>query len=429
MIAQPLSLLAIALLALALINVGPGGSSSTAQMTRAPEAACPALECSTCPAMTCPVCPVCAICPTCPSETPAKSAAKTLEAASFAEMPGWADDDHLAALVAFRRGCRVLEKRPGWKNSCDAAAAIPDSSNSRAGARVLFESRFKVYRVTNADGTVEGLVTGYYEPTLRGSRSRVGRFNYPLHGPPDDLISVDLASVVPEAAGLRLRGRIEGKKVVPYYTRGEIEQGKAKLTGRELFWLDDPIELFFLHVQGSGRVRLSNGEMARVGYADQNGHPYRSIGRYLVEKGELTLEQASMQGIQAWARANRGRVAELLGQNPSYVFFREVPTSEVPLELGARGALGVPLSPARSIAIDPKFVMLGAPVFLATTHPTTARPMQQLVMAQDTGGAIRGAVRADYYWGFGPDAGRDAGRMRQQGRMWVLLPNEIEAGN
>ena len=418
MIAQALSRFAIALAALALVSVGPGGASSTAQAVRDADMACPVI--------TCPVCAVCTICPVCPAEAAAKPAAKTLELAPFAEMSGWADDDHLAALVAFRRGCRVLEKRPGWKDSCDAAANAP---NSRAGARALFESRFKVYRVTNADGTIEGLITGYYEPILRGSRNRGGPFNYPLHAPPDDLVSVDLVSVVPEAAGLRLRGRIEGKKVVPYYTRGEIEQGKAKLTGRELFWLDDPIELFFLHVQGSGRVRLNNGEMARVGYADQNGHPYRSIGRYLVEKGELKLEQASMQGIQAWARANRGRVAELLGHNPSYVFFREVPTSEVPLELGARGALGVPLSPGRSIAVDPKFVMLGAPVFLTTMHPTTAKPMQQLVMAQDTGGVIRGAVRADYYWGFGPDAGRDAGRMRQQGRMWVLLPNEIEPGN
>lgn len=422
MITQPRSLFAIALAAFLLATIGPGGSSSTAQMMRGQDGMCPA--------MTCPACPVCAavpICPICPTDPAAQPpAAKTLELASFADLPGWANDDHHAALVAFQRGCRVLEKRPGWKDSCDAATR---TSPSRADARTLFESRFKVYRVANADGSVEGLMTGYYEPILRGSRKRAGPFRHPLHATPDDLVSVDLVSAVPEAAGLRLRGRVEGRKVIPYYTRAEIEQGRAKLAGKELLWIDDPVELFFLHVQGSGRVRLDNGETVRVGFAEQNGHPYRSIGRYLVDRGELKLEQASMQGIQAWSRANRDRTSELLGHNPSYVFFREVSVSELPLELGARGALGVPLSPARSIAIDPKFVTLGAPVFLATTHPTTAKAIEQLVMAQDTGGAIRGAVRADFYWGFGPEAGQEAGRMRQQGRMWVLLPNEMEIGN
>jgi membrane-bound lytic murein transglycosylase A len=417
MIAQWISLFAIAIATLVLLAIGPGGSTSTAQMSRPPEGACPP--------MACPSCQVCPVCPVCPADASIPPPAKTLQAAAFAELPNWANDDHSAALAAFLRGCRALERRNGWKDSCEAASR---TGPSRAEARAFFEKRFKVYRVTNADGTVEGLMTGYYEPILRGSRKRVGPFNHPLHAPPDDLISVDLASVVPEAANLRLRGRIEGKKIVPYFTRSEIEQQQGKFAARTLLWIDDPIELFFLHVQGSGRIDLGGGEMVRVGFADQNGHPYRSIGRYLVDRGELKLEQASMQGIQGWARANRGRINELLGHNPSYVFFREVSTSDLPLELGARGALGAPLSPGRSIAIDPRFITLGAPVFLATAHPSTGGAIEQLMVAQDTGGAIRGAVRADYYWGFGSAAGQEAGRMRSQGRMWMLLPNEIEIG-
>lgn len=295
-------------------------------------------------------------------------------------------------------------------------------------ARRFFEASFAVHRVANPDGTTSGLVTGYFEPVLRGSRKRAGPFAHALYAPPDDLINVELSSVVPEAAGLRLRGRLEGKRIVPYYSRDEIEQGRARLAGKELLWVDDPLDAFFLHVQGSGRVRLDSGETVRMGYADQNGHPYRSIGRYLVDRGELKLDQASMQGIRAWARANPQRVKELVSQNPSYVFFREIPTSEIPLELGAPGALGVPLSAGRSIAVDPRFVPLGAPVFLATTHPGTGKPLARLVAAQDTGSAIRGAVRADYYWGVGAEAGREAGRTRQQGRMWVLLPRDFVVG-
>ena len=187
----------------------------------------------------------------------------------------------------------------------------------------------------------------------------------------------------------------------------------------------DPIELFFLQVQGSGRVELPDGRRVRVGYAEQNGHPYQSIGRWLVEKGELKLEQASMQGIQAWARANPKRLNELLNANPSFVFFRELPDSGG----GPLGALGVPLTAGRSIAVDPRAIPLGAPVFLSTTQPLSEQPLQRLVMAQDTGGAIKGAVRADFFWGFGAEAGAQAGRMRQKGEMWALLPNAYIPNN
>jgi membrane-bound lytic murein transglycosylase A len=193
------------------------------------------------------------------------------------------------------------------------------------------------------------------------------------------------------------------------------------------------VDLFFLQVQGSGRVRLPTGELVRVAYADQNGQPYKSIGRYLVEQGELKLEQASMQGIKAWGAANPARLDALLDQNPSYVFFRELPqtdggqssTTDGPMTAGGPvGALGVALTPERSIAVDPRYIPLGAPVFLATSWPGSAQPLARLVLAQDSGGAIRGAVRADYFWGFGDAAGAQAGRMRQSARMWVLLPRD-----
>jgi membrane-bound lytic murein transglycosylase A len=234
---------------------------------------------------------------------------------------------------------------------------------------------------------------------------------------------IDLAAVAPETKNLRLRGRLDGRRVVPYFSRAEIENGAAPVAGKEIVFVDDPIEAFFLQIQGSGRVRLDSGEEVRIGYADQNGHPYQSIGRYLVDKGELKIGEASMQGIQAWARANPARLPELLNQNPSFVFFRELP----PADTGPIGALGVPLTAERSIAVDPRFVPLGAPVYLATTRPNSDLPLERLVLAQDTGGAIRGAVRADFFWGTGPEAGSLAGRMRQQGRMWVLLPKEMPA--
>jgi membrane-bound lytic murein transglycosylase A len=209
--------------------------------------------------------------------------------------------------------------------------------------------------------------------------------------------------------------------VVPYYDRGQIDAGLSTLTGREIAWTDDALDLFFLQIQGSGRVRLDDGEIVRVGYADQNGHPYRSIGKFLVDRGELTIEQASLEGIKTWATNNPAKVRELLDHNASYVFFRELP----PGPDGPVGAMGLPLTPGRSVAIDPRTVPLGAPVFLATTLPNSERPLARLMLAQDTGGAIKGGVRADFFWGFGEEAGKQAGRMRQQGRMWVLLPHGL----
>lgn len=370
-------------------------------------------------------CKPCAACPACPPAATVPPAAapfsRVLQPANWTDLPGWKEDDLAAAWPAFMASCRGVASRPhgaSWKRVCDLAR----TADGKAGndPRRFFETQLKPYAIQAADGNAGGLVTGYYEPLLRGSRARTKGFEQPVRGVPEDLLTIDLSALFPELKDKRVRGRLEGNKVVPYWSRAEIAARGDKLPSRTLLYVDDAVELFFLQVQGSGRVSLPDGTLARLNYADQNGYPYQSIGRVLVDRGELKLEEASMQGIQAWARANPGRLQELLNANPSYVFFREVPNSKE----GPVGALGVPLTAERSIAVDPRSVPLGAPVFLATTRPNSSKPLNRLVLAQDTGGAIKGAVRADFFWGFGKEAGEQAGRMKQSGRMWVLLPPE-----
>jgi len=364
----------------------------------------------------------CPVCPVCPAVAPPKPPAKPLQEARWEDVKGWGADNLAEAHGALLESCGALAKQPAWREACEAARALPAEN---AALRAFFETRFRPWRVVNPDESTEGLVTGYYEPLLRGSRERSKSFSHAIYGVPDDLLVVDLGELYPELKNFRLRGRLDGRRVVPYWPRAELTPQSAALAGKALLWVADPIELFFLQVQGSGRVELPDGRRVRVGYADQNGHPYQSIGRWLVDKGELKLEDASMQGIQAWARANPKRLNELLNVNPSFVFFRELPDNGG----GPPGALGVPLTPGRSIAVDPRTVPLGAPVFLATTQPASGQPMQRLVLAQDTGGAIKGAVRADFFWGFGAEAGAQAGRMRQKGEMWVLLPSALVPEN
>lgn len=346
-----------------------------------------------------------------------------MQPAEWHELPGWQDDDLRPAFEAFRFSCSVLETQPSWTASCAAAKAA--TVTSAAQARAWFEARFRPWAVANPDGSRSGLVTGYYEPLVKGSRTRRPPYLSPLFAPPGDLIAVELAELYPELKGMRLRGRLEGRKLVPYYSRAEWAKQEDARSRDVLFWIDDALDLFFLQVQGSGQVLLDDGSRVRVGYADHNGHPYRSIGKWLIDQGELKPEQASMQGIRAWARANPKRLQELLDANPSLVFFRELPAPKDgvgAMGSGPPGALGVPLTPGRSIAVDPRFVPLGAPVFLSTTWPNDGRPLNRLMLAQDTGGAIRGVVRADFYWGTGAEAGAQAGKMKQPGRMWVLLP-------
>jgi len=334
-------------------------------------------------------------------------------------MVGWDKDAIHEAWPAFMNSCSTLIRRNEWRTACTSARQV--NAGDDDAIRAFFEANFTPYKVFNADGSDTGLVTGYYEPLLRGARKRGGPYQTPLYRAPDDLLTIDLASVYPDLKNMRLRGRVVGNKVVPYFSRSELIQSGA-LTGKELVWVDDPVEAFFLQVQGSGRVFLSDTqETVRLAYADQNGYPYKSIGRYLVDKGEMPLSQASAQGIKAWVIANPSRQNELLDANPSYVFFKEEKISDP--SKGPKGAMGVPLVGQRSIAVDPQHIPLGAPVFLATTQPNSDAPLQRLVLAQDTGGAIRGAVRADYFWGFGNEAGDKAGAMKQRGMMWVLLPN------
>ena len=366
--------------------------------------------------------------PTPPPAPEAASLPPVFSAAPWSALPGWSEDRVEEAWPAWLVSCRALlaraARREAWREPCEAAAAV--DARNRAEVRAYFESRFTPWSVAFPDGRTVGLVTGYYEPLLRGSRTRTDEFAVPLYAVPDDLLTVDLASLYPELKGKRVRARVDGKRVVPYWTRAQIERGAAQTEGKVLAWIADPVDAAFLQIQGSGRVELSDGSVMRVGYADQNGHPYRSIGRVLIERGELTRDTASMQAIRAWGRRNPDKLDELLDQNPSYVFFRDVPppdpgTIDATID-GPFGSLGVPLLAGRAIAVDARAIPLGAPVFLATTRPLSDVTLERLVMAQDTGGAIRGSVRADFFWGFGDEAGREAGRMRQDGSLWLLWP-------
>lgn len=361
-----------------------------------------------------------------PSDTPAPApprasdrppvASHTLTPVAWSELPGWREDNHAEALPALLQSCRVLARQVAWREIC---LTVPGVKGRDAATR-FFETHFTAFRVTTGDGTAEGFITGYYEPTLRGSRKASARYQYPLYALPDDMLTLDLGDTAPESKNAP-RVRVDGKRVVPYHTRAAIDGETAPLRGREIAWVDDAVDLFFLQVQGSGRIELDDGSVMRVGFAGHNGHTYRSIGRVLIDRGDLTLENASMQGIKAWTRANPAKLTELLNQNPRYVFFRELKGADTP----PPGALGVPLTPLRSIAVDQRYLPLGVPVHIATTWPNTAKPLQRLMLAQDIGGAIRGVIRADFFWGAGKQAAREAGRMQQALRMWVLLPKGI----
>jgi len=364
------------------------------------------------------------------------------EPSSLAQAPQLRDSDLLAAWPALLASCNAFDRstrRERWAAAC--AAVRLASANDAVAIRAVLESQFSVYRMltetreaagTTAeprvlDITDRGRLTGYYEPELNGSRIRSEGFSVPLYRVPDDLLTIDLGAVYPELQGKRVRGRLtdstSGKRVVPYWSRADID-GALALRGQELLWVDDPVEAFFLQIQGSGRVRLAgatdSGSVVRVGYADTNGQAYRSIGTWLIERGELTLENASMQGIKAWVQANPQRLRELLDQNPSYIFFRELPLGDA--ALGPVGSLNVPLTAGASVAADPQFTPLGAPLIVRSTHPLDGSPLNRLVAAQDTGGAIRGPLRFDFFWGTGRAAGEIAGRQRHDINAWVLVP-------
>ena len=377
--------------------------------------------------------------PTSPAITPPRTAQAAApqpdtragyERIAFDALPVVSLSDWVGAWPAFLNSCSALARRDAWREVCAQTLAVDARDGS--AVRDFFSSRFDTYRVSSrqvennleTEASNSGLVTGYYEPLLRGSRVRNEKYPVPIYRVPDDLIVVDLSSVYPELSNMRLRGKLQGRRLVPYATRGEIT-GSNTLTGQELLWVDDSIEAFFLQIQGSGRVQFDDGTTVRVGYGDQNGHPYRSLGRWLIDQGQLTIDQASMQGIKAWAQRNPGRLKEALNHNSSFVFFRELPLGNA--SAGPLGALGVALTPGYSLAADARFIPLGAPMVLATTDPNSQAPdskarLVRAMMAQDTGGAIRGPLRFDFFWGFGAAAGERAGRQKYEGQAWLLVP-------
>lgn len=392
-----------------------------------------------------------------------------LEPATFGDLPGWVDDHPGEALPALLQSCRVFARRPAdrpvgpdgiggrvedWRVPCRDAGRLEGAG--AAAVRAFFQERFRPWAVTDRGAPV-GLFTGYYEPSLRGSRRRHGPYRTPLYRTPRDLVSVDLGAFREDLAGRRIAGRVRDGRLLPYPERSAIASGALEGRDLEIVWVDDPVDAFFLHIQGSGRVVMEDGSVLRLGYAGQNGHPYTAIGRELVARGALALEEVSMQSIRRWLAEHPEEAPEVMAANASFVFFR---TLDGP---GPLGSLGVPLTPGRSLAVDRTFLPLGAPVWLSgwmpepaapeeasqrsrppaldagepTSHPDEAgagppstdagrRPLRRLLVAQDTGGAIRGPVRGDLFWGPGDRAAATAGRMKHEGRLWLLLPRTVE---
>jgi membrane-bound lytic murein transglycosylase A len=339
---------------------------------------------------------------------------------TWSELPGWNRDEMKDAWPAFVQSCEAAGRRQRWQVVCAAAQNVEPATSTEV--RAFFERYFEPFAILKQVGSQRdavGLVTGYFEPVLYGARAPSQQFDTPLYARPPDLLTVDLGSEYPELRGRRIRARLQGSRVVPYYSRADLDRDPA-LKDAVIVWVHDALSAFFLEVQGSGRVQLPTGETIRLHYADQNGYPYRSIGQYLVEHGELERGQATVPAIRAWALAHPDKVQELLDADPSVVFFQEEPLGNP--ALGPKGSLGVPLTSGRSVAVDRSAVPLGAPVFLATTFPDSNAALDRLVFAQDTGGAIRGSVRADFFWGIGEQAATQAGEMRQQGRMWLMWP-------
>ena len=328
------------------------------------------------------------------------------------------------AWPAWMQSCMVLINKAMWQKACNAAMILSKQAGNKPSEEAVlnfFKQHFSVYKTVNVDGSDTGMITGYYEPILKGSLTKSAKYPYPLYRTPTDLITVEMEDLYPDLKYKRVRGKLMGNKLVPYYNRAEIETEISPIKDHAFIYIDNIIDVFFLHIQGSGLVQLENGEQMHVGYSDQNGQPYNSVGRLLIERGELTASNASMQGIKDWARNHPAKLRDLLNSNPSYVFFRELP-ADLP---GPIGALGVPISSEHTVAVDPKYVPLGAPIFLSTTEPNTLKPLKRLMLAQDAGGAIKGGVRADFYWGTGNEAGVKAGAMKQSGKIWVLLPKEF----
>ncbi|MGE5539773.1 MAG: murein transglycosylase A [Gemmatimonas sp.] len=359
---------------------------------------------------------------------------------SFNELPGWSDDRVSEALPALLRSCAVLARRPAdaplsqalpeagrvadWQPVCADAARLP--AGDEAAARAFLMQRLRPYRAAN-NKDAKGLFTGYYEIELDGARAKSARYAVPIYGMPKDLVTADLSDFDSSLSGKQIIGRVVGNRFKPYPDRAAIEKAGLGENAPVLAWVDNAVDAFFLHIQGSGVVRMANGETMRVGYAAKNGQPYRAIGRVLVDRGAMAKEDVSMQSIRAWLDANPREANAVMAANPSYVFFRALPKRD-PSRDGPDGAQGVTLTAGRSLAVDRRFVPLGVPLWVAAQNPD--RPefqTRRLVVAQDTGGAITGPVRGDVFWGTGHAAGERAGLMREFGNYYLLLPRDAAA--
>ncbi len=352
-----------------------------------------------------------------------------LDEIGYHQLPGWAEDSHARALPALRRSCQAFAGKPDaaaigtelapmtaadWRRPCADLAQVA-TGDDRA-ARAFLERWFRPFRITGApDG--DGLFTGYYEPLLNGARQRGGKFTVPIYRRPPELVTVDLGRFRKELARQRIAGVVRDGRLRPFAERARIDGGALAGRGLELVWVDDAADAFFLHIQGSGRVRLTGGGEMRIGYAGANGHAYTSIGRVLIERGELTRDDVSMQSIRRWLADHPGQAKALMAANASFIFFRETAGD------GPIGSQGVALTPGRSLAVDRTFVPMGVPVWLDTTDPLDAAvALRRLMVAQDTGGAIKGIIRGDVFWGHGAEATRRAGNMKSRGTYYLLLP-------
>ncbi|WP_419771239.1 MAG: murein transglycosylase A [Candidatus Marinarcus sp.] len=341
-----------------------------------------------------------------PKYTNIEHSKANLEEVSWDELDGFEKDNLNVAFEVFKQGCEKSKRKAILKRVCVKA-------NTAQSPKDFFYDNFTPYKLYDDQDSDEGLITGYYEPLLYGSRTQSKKYPYPVYREPKDLISVNLNSLYPELKKYRLRGKIVNQKLVPYDPREKIKENENL---EAICYVDDKINLYFLQIQGSGKIQLDTGEIINVGYANQNGHAYSSVGKYMIEHGLITKSEGSLQGMRKWFKNNPDKIDEVLNHNDSYIFFNET-------QHDAIGSLGVPLVAKRNLAVDRRYIPLGLPVFIQTTNPLTRENINQLMVAADTGGAIKGKIRADFFWGYGHKAEETAGRMKEIGKLFILLPN------
>ncbi len=351
------------------------------------------------------------------SDVEVKTVGFHLKEASFSDLSGFNDDNILNAEKAMRGSCKILAKRPisyyadkqEWQSICKDM--LSQEFATTAAFKRFIKNNFKPYLVT-FNGDPKGLFTGYYVPLLEGSRQKTKEYNIPIYAQPRDIVHVNVSEFFPECKNCKIVGRVENKKIVPYHVRQKIDE--KEIDAEVLVWLKDPVDSFILHIQGSGKVKFPDGVIKTIGFAGYNGHDFVGIGTLMIKEKLIKSGDYSMPSIRKWLQANPKKAQELMWKNPRYIFFRKLDTDPV-------GGQGVPLTARRSLAIDTKFIKYGVPIWLDTVD-ADKNPLQRLMIAQDTGGAIKGAVRGDFFWGEGDEAFNQAGRMKRNGKYFVLLP-------